>query len=81
MDIQIGGTVEHQTTNSGKITIGTPARGGEVYFTFNPADFESQKERAENAIRLLEYAKYLYQNPENVPPVMVKARGASAKVG
>jgi hypothetical protein len=81
MDILVGGTVEHQTTNSGKITIGTPARGGEVYFTFNPADFDSQKARAENAIRLLEYAKYLYSNPENVPPIQVRSQGASAKVG
>lgn len=81
LGIEVSGTVTHSVSNSGKITIGSVTKGGEVYFTFDPSDFESQKRRAENAIRLLEYAKYLYQNPEGLPSlVTVSGGGARAKV-
>jgi hypothetical protein len=83
LEIDVGGTVTHVVSHSGKITIGSATKGGEIYFTFDPADFESQKIRAENAIRLLEYAKHLYATPENLPKLSVtlQSGGATAKVG
>jgi hypothetical protein len=82
LGIDVSGAITHQVSNSGKITIGSATKGGEVYFTFDPADYETQKRRAENAIRLLEYAKYLYANPDgNLPSLtVVKGGGAVAKV-
>lgn len=81
--IDVGGEVRHVVSNPGKITIGKVTGGGEVYFSFDPSDYESQKIRAENAIRLLEYAKYLYNNPENLPKQQVYAKkdGATVTVG
>ena len=83
LQIDVGGNVTHTVSHSGKITYGSATKGGEVYFTFDPADFESQKVRAENAVRLLEYAKWLYTAPENLPKksVSVQSGGATAKVG
>lgn len=81
VDIDIGGEVKHVVTNPGKITIGSATKGGEVYFSFDPGDYQSQMVRAENAIRLLEYAKHLYYNPDSLPPIVVKGGGATAKVG
>ena len=82
MEIEIGGNVVHTTADSGRITVGTPARGGELTFSFNPAEpFESQKIKAENGVRLLEYAKMLKETPENLPPVVLSSGGATAKVG
>ena len=81
MEIEVGGNVTH-TAISGKVTLGTPGRGGELVFSFDPTgDFEAQKSKVETAIRVLEYAKYLYANPENVPPIQIKSEGVSAKVG
>ena len=81
VDIDVGGTVTHMVLNSGKITYGSAGKSsGEVYFTFDPSDFESQKIRAENAIRLLEYTKYLYTNPENLPSKEVKVASGGAVV-
>ena len=68
LEIDVTGNVTHTVSHSGKITYGSATKGGEVYFTFNPEDYESQKKRAENAIRLLEYAKELYAHPEYLPP-------------
>jgi hypothetical protein len=84
LQIDVGGNVTHTVSHSGKITYGSATKGGEMYFTFDPADFESQKVRAENAVRLLEYAKWLYSNPDtNLPKKAVTAQsgGATAKVG
>jgi hypothetical protein len=81
VDIDVGGEVKHSVSFSGKITIGSATKGGEVYFTFEPGDYQSQTIRAENAIRLLEYAKHLYYNPDSLPPIVVRAGGATAKVG
>lgn len=87
ISLDVGGTVTHAVSNSGKITIGSVTKGGEVYFTFDPADYESQMIRAENAMRLLNYAKHLYDDPSRLPnltpkePVALKAQGAVAKVG
>lgn len=87
ISLDVGGTVTHSVSNSGKITIGSVTKGGEVYFTFDPADYESQMIRAENAIRLLNYAKHLYDDPSRLPskepkePVKLQAHGATAKVG
>ena len=81
MEIDVGGTVTHVVANSGKITYGSATKNGEVYFTFDPSDYESQKKRAENAIRLLEYTKHLYADPaNNLPPSEVKASQKGATV-
>jgi hypothetical protein len=82
IEIDVTGNVTHTVSHSGKITYGSATKEGEVYFTFDPGDFESQKIRAENAIRLLDYAKWLYKNPENLPSqtVVVQSGGATAKV-
>jgi len=82
MDLVMEGNVTHTMGNPGKMTVGTPSRGGEIVISFDPgADFESQKLRVDNAMRLLEYAKYLHNNPENIPPIVVRSQGATAKVG
>lgn len=82
MDLSLEGNVYHTTSNPGKMTIGTPSRGGEIVISFDPgASFEDQKPRIENAMRLLEYAKYLHTNPDNIPPIVVKSMSATAKVG
>lgn len=83
LEIDVGGVIEHRVSNSGKITLGSPTRGGEIYFTFDPGEYESQMVRAENAIRLLEYAKRLYSDPENLLPkreVKTSSGGATATV-
>ena len=82
LELNVGGNVVHTTTDSGRITVGTPGTGGELSFSFNPAEpFETQKIKAENGIRLLEYAKELRKNPENLPPIKLATGGATAKVG
>lgn len=81
LDLDVGGEVKHTISFSGKVTIGSATKGGEVYFTFDPGDYLGQMNRAENAIRLLEYAKHLYYHPEAIPPITVKDGTATAKVG
>jgi hypothetical protein len=82
MDLSLEGNVYHTVRNPGKMTIGTPSRGGEIVITFDPsAPFEEGKLLIENGMRLLEYAKYLHNNPDNIPPIVVKSQGATAKVG
>lgn len=63
--IDVSGTVTHAVSNSGKITIGSPTKGGEFYYTFDPgAPFEEGKRRADMAIRILNYTKWRLDNPE-----------------
>ena len=82
MDLSMEGNVYHTVSNPGKMTVGTPSRGGEIVISFDPgADFESQKLRVDNAMRLLEYAKLLHTNPDMIPPIVVRSQGATAKVG
>jgi hypothetical protein len=80
MDLDIGGEVKHTVSNPGKITIGSATKGGEVYFTFDPAYPADGMERAENAMALLEYSKDLYyQKKPN--PVVLHRGGTTVKVG
>ena len=80
VEIDAGGEIRHTVSNPGKITLGSATKGGEIYFTFDPSDFETQKVRAENAIRLLEYAKHLYSQPDSLPVITVRKSGAGATV-
>lgn len=84
MDIDMGAaanTVRHVVVNPGKITYGSPTKGGEIYFTFDPeGSFESQKVRAENSMRLLEYLKAMYNDPTIIPPRKIQNEGIGAEV-